>query len=158
MLAVATRMLRSNRDAEDLVQDVFLEAWHRSPHFNPQRGSVQSWLMTRLRSRALDRLRTSRRRHAAVERAKVQPPTGGMADPSDAPDQSAVRGWVRALPKDQRLAIEMAYFDGMSSREIAETLSIPIGTAKSRVSRAISGLRQRMTTPSGEDGSHGGVA
>ncbi|MFI5308395.1 MAG: RNA polymerase sigma factor [Polyangiales bacterium] len=145
MLAVAQRILGSAREAEDVVHDVFLEAWHRAGHYDRTRGSVRTWLMLRLRSRSLDRVRAARRA-AAVALEDATAPTQ-HASGHDAPAQSdgrALRGVLAGLPQEQRVVLELSYFEGYSCSQIAARLDVPIGTVKSRMSRALSELRTRF--------------
>lgn len=146
MTAVACRVLQSPRDAEDLVHDVFLEAWHRARHYDRSRASVQTWLMMRLRSRALDRLRSTQRRTELVARAlDEQSPNPSVAAPSGASgDLKQVQGLLSHLNSGQREVLELAYFDGLTLADIAQRLSLPLGTVKSRLSRAVTELRARV--------------
>ena len=142
MLGLATRILGNRRDGEDLVHDVFLEAWQRARSYDPARGSVRAWLLLRVRSRAIDRARAlaSARRFAMVEtaagsdtRAEPEPGLGG--------DRERARAALEALPEAQRRVVELCYFEGCSGRDVAERLGIPIGTVKSRLFAAMKGLR-----------------
>jgi RNA polymerase sigma-70 factor (ECF subfamily) len=145
MLAVAQRMLGSEREAEDLVHDVFLEAWHRARHYDETRGSVRTWLMLRLRSRSLDRLRVARRAPTVdVETAGISQRPAQEMDAGAARDGRALHEVLAELSADQRAVLELAYFAGHSCSEIAAALKIPIGTVKSRTSRAIAELRTRL--------------
>jgi RNA polymerase sigma-70 factor (ECF subfamily) len=155
MLAVAQRVLGSPREAEDLVHDVFLEAWHRARHYDRQRGTVQTWLMLRLRSRALDRLRAGQRRARLIKEAIAEepPPPSSNEIESGASEQAhALHGFLAELNHDQRQVLELAYFEGLPLAEIAVRLTLPIGTVKSRMSRAIGELRLRVERG---DGRHG---
>lgn len=144
MLAVGERFLGGAREAEDLVHDVFLEAWHRAGHYDRERGSVRTWLMMRLRSRALDSLRSSRRNpHVAFEEARNES-TSTSESEAAWPRGRLLYGELAELPAEQRVVIELGYFAGFSHAEIALELEIPLGTVKSRISRAISTLRSRL--------------
>jgi RNA polymerase sigma-70 factor (ECF subfamily) len=155
LLAVALRMLGSSREAEDVVQDVFLEAWQRARHYDRARGTVRTWLMLRLRSRTLDRIRSSRRARgisfeelAGSTRATASallPASEGNTEAALASlDGDVLRAALAELPEDQRRVLELGYFSGQSCAEIAAVLSVPIGTVKSRMSRAIAHLRARL--------------
>jgi RNA polymerase sigma-70 factor (ECF subfamily) len=144
LLGVAQRVLGERREAEDLVHDVFLEAWRQSETFDPERGSVRAWLLMRLRSRAIDR------RKAASHTRVVSLEDGGLPehqaragadDPLLGPDRTAVRRALAELPEDQRVVLLLGYFEGLSSSEIATRLGAPIGTVKSRVAAALARLR-----------------
>ena len=147
LLALATRLLRDRAQAEELLHDVFLEAWHHARDFDPTRGSVRAWLVTRTRSRAFDR-RAARQRHGrlAAEAAREH---GEQTSPdATAPiDGARVRQEVRRLPAELVTVLELAYFEGLSFSEIGETLQIPLGTVKSRMARALSALREGMGLP-----------
>jgi RNA polymerase sigma-70 factor (ECF subfamily) len=146
LLAMANRMLGDKTVAEDLVQDVFMEVWRRAHAFDPSRGTVRTWLLVRLRSRALDRLRSAQyRREVMVD--DVAPREAGplSEDPELSPDRALVRQAISQLPEDQRLVIELSYFQGLSSSEIAEHMGSPIGTVKSRTAAALGKLRAAMS-------------
>jgi RNA polymerase sigma-70 factor (ECF subfamily) len=151
LLAVALRMLGSSREAEDVVQDVFLEAWQRAAHYDRGRGTVRTWLMLRLRSRTLDRLRSARRtRGISFEELSLSASEGNTEATLAALDSEVLRNALSELPTDQRRVLELGYFSGQSCAEIAAVLSVPIGTVKSRMSRAIAHLRARLV-PREED-------
>jgi len=148
LMGVGTRMLGSRREAEDLLHDLFLEVWRQARHYDAARGSVRTWLLLRLRSRALDRRKAAawsrvvsvEDRPGVAERA----PEAGAEDPLLGPDRTRVHEALAALPGEQRAVLELGYFDGLSSAEIAARLSIPIGTVKSRVAAALAKLRARL--------------
>jgi RNA polymerase sigma-70 factor (ECF subfamily) len=146
MLGLAVRLLGDRRDAEDLVHDVFLEAWRRAGSYDRRRAPVRSWLLLMVRSRALDRLRSLEvvRRHAQ----------SGPGDPAAAAfvEPGGLRGVARsraleaiaALPAAQREVVQMSCIEGMSCSEIASRCKVPVGTVKSRLARALAALRDRL--------------
>ena len=142
LLAIGRRILGDRREAEDLLHDVFLEVWRQASDYDEARGSVRAWLLMRMRSRALDR-----RKAAVFSRRADLPPSDSVAEPpaSEDPalgaDRDVVRRALASLPNEQRLVLELGYFEGLSSSEIAERVSAPIGTVKSRVAAALSKLR-----------------
>jgi RNA polymerase sigma-70 factor (ECF subfamily) len=146
LLATAVRILGSQREAEDLVHDVLLEAWQKAGDYDRARGSVRTWLLVRLRSRALDRWRRAGRIRTQTMEARtlddVLPALGD--DPGQTLDHARVRLAVRELPEPQRRVLELAYFEGLSSTEVAEQLAIPIGTVKSRTAAGLAKLRAAM--------------
>lgn len=147
LLATARRILGDLRSAEDLVHDVFLEAWRQAHTYDHARGTVRTWLLVRLRSRALDRCR------AALLRRTVPGVPDAIAevdDPSEAPDHRTLRAVLMNLPPEQRLVLEHAYFAGLSATEIAATLQIPVGTVKSRLGAGLKKLRSAMFAGSKE--------
>jgi RNA polymerase sigma-70 factor (ECF subfamily) len=151
LLAVGHRVLGERREAEDLLHDVFLEAWRSIRDYDPARGSVRAWLCLRMRSRALDRLRSAgRSRTVSVEDAvfsEVQ--LLSSDDPSAGPDRAVLRRALVALSAEQRAVLELGYFEGLSSSEIAARLQIPLGTVKSRVAAALVKLRAGLDPKGG---------
>jgi RNA polymerase sigma-70 factor (ECF subfamily) len=151
MLGVALRILKTRQDAEDLVHDVFVEAWQRARDFDESRGSVRSWLLVRVRSRAVDRLRSldaARRRGllASVEEHGEGEPA--VAPIWDGTDRARAKSALDSLPEAQRVLVELAYFEGLTCSEMARHCAIPIGTVKSRLSAAMAKLRQGFAEPS----------
>lgn len=148
LFGLARRMLGSAAAAEDLIHDVFLEVWLHAAEYSPDRGSVPAWLTIRTRSRALDRLGKSSRDARAVERAGKELPEAPAAEGPAAVDGARVRRAALSLPEELVAVLDLAYFEGLSSSEIAERLSTPIGTVKSRMARALGLLRQALGTSS----------
>lgn len=146
MLGLAHRVLGNRRDAEDLIHDVFYEVWNKASHYNAKRGSVQSWLLIKTRSRALDRLRKLQTAHKYALLAAQEDSTQHQEVPSDKnePDHQRTVHAINNLPLPQRQVIELKYFTGMSLAEIAEQYSTPIGTIKSRLSNALAKLRAEL--------------
>jgi len=144
LLAVATRLLGNRSQAEELLHDVFLEAWQHARDYDPSRGTVRAWLVTRMRSRALDRRAASARHARLAEEAMRAQPEGSGADAGSPVDAARLRNQVARLSPELVSVLHLAYFDGLSSAEIAEALSIPIGTVKSRMARALAELRDTL--------------
>ena len=145
LLAVGVRVLGARREAEDLLHDVFLEVWRRAADYNPDRGSVRVWLCMRMRSRALDRIRSAGRApNVSTEEAKIPEAVHPGEDPSVTADRAVVRRALGALPEEQRVVLLLGYFEGLSSSEIAEKLDLPIGTVKSRVAAGLKKLRAAL--------------
>jgi len=144
MLALALRILGVRRDAEDLLHDVFLEAWRHAGDYDATRGSVRNWLLLRMRSRSLDRARS----HAFSKSDALLPEQAETARTSAQDrlelriDAARARELLDALPEAQRQVLELGYLEGLSFTEIADTLGIPVGTVKSRVSAAMIKLRE----------------
>lgn len=150
MLAVGVRVLKDRRAAEDLLHDVFLEAWRQAKTYDPERGTVRGWLLMRMRSRALDRVRSAGRSKVVLSEEPTPPDApANTPDPSAAPDRRRVREALTTLPAEQRAVLELAYFEGYSSSEIASRLDIPIGTVKSRVARGVAHLRKSLVPDGG---------
>jgi len=146
LLGVALRVLRNRSDAEDLVHDVFVEAWQRAADYDPGRGSVRSWLLVRVRSRGVDRLRSleAARRHGMLPAPEAPAPEPSVAPLWDGPDHARARSALDELPEAQRTLVELAYFEGMTCSEMATHCGIPIGTVKSRLSAAMARLRKTI--------------
>ncbi len=146
----AMRMLNNAHDAEEVIQDVFVQIWNKAPSFDPAIGLPFHWAMSIVRNRCIDRLR-SRQRHSRVmvemeDYAKSEPVVGTPA--LDALLATNERETVRAalihLPQEQKQAIEMAFFGGLSHPEIAAELSEPLGTVKARIRRGMLKLRDEL--------------
>jgi RNA polymerase sigma-70 factor (ECF subfamily) len=138
LLGLAMRIVRSRQEAEDLLHDVFLEAWRSAKDFDPKRGRVRTWLAIRMRSRALDLQKSARVSRNAGD--------GGLDllvdDTTTAsPDHARVRAALAELGPDQRRVVELAYFEGLSCTEIAARVEIPVGTVKSRLAAGLERLR-----------------
>lgn len=146
MLALARRIVGRGPEAEDVIHDVFLEAWRHSADYDPTRGSVKAWLLLRTRSRSLDVQKSARVSKQAsglddAWLAELSAPGDGAASP----DQERVRRVLVALPVEQREVLLLGYFQGLSSSEMAERLGVPIGTVKSRVAAALTALRAALS-------------
>ena len=139
LLGLAIRIVRERREAEDLLHDVFLEAWRSAKDFDPKRGRVRTWLAIRMRSRALDLQKSARVSRNAGDAGLEIVPDERDARPS--PDHARVRTALRSLGTDQRAVVELAYFDGLSCSEIAAKLAIPIGTVTRRLAAGLQRLR-----------------
>lgn len=150
LMAVGVRILADRREVEDLLHDVFMEVWRQAKTYNPARGSVRAWLALRMRSRALDRVRAAGRSKVVLSDAPEAPdwPAEG-SDPAERVDGRTVRAALAELPDEQRAVLELGYFGGLSSSEIAAELGIPIGTVKSRVARGLAQLRVGLTPVAG---------
>jgi RNA polymerase sigma-70 factor (ECF subfamily) len=146
MMALAQRILGSKNDAEDLVHDVFLEAWRRAADYDAERGTVRAWLILRTRSRAIDSRKSAKvsRTVTVGDTAWLERLLGGAEDVSGSADRDLVRRTLRDLPEDQRVVLLLGYFEGLSSSEIAARLATPIGTVKSRVAKGLSRLREAL--------------
>jgi RNA polymerase sigma-70 factor, ECF subfamily len=150
---LVSRMLKTADDTEDVVEETFWQAWRQAQRYSADRGTVQTWLLTIARSRALDRLRARRRlREDSLdddEGFDVTALTDQRIDPSLAAEHAERKRLVVAalaeLPKDQREALELGYFGGLSQTEIAERTGQPLGTVKTRMRLAMLKLRERLS-------------
>ena len=142
------RIVRDTGIAEDLVQETFLRAWNRAGAFDAERGAVGPWLLAIARNRALDYLRAQSRRGAnTMELNETEHPARFVDFPAEALNFDLARQVKRALEQlttDQRAAIELAYFEGMSQSEIAERMGQPLGTVKTWMRRAMLRMRESM--------------
>jgi RNA polymerase sigma-70 factor (ECF subfamily) len=142
LLAAALRTLRSQGDAEDVLHDVFVEVWQQAGDYDARRGSVRAWLFLRLRSRALDRVRRASAKDLGLDGEMAAAlPSLSAEDPALAPDRERVRRALEALPAEQRSALVLAWFCGLSGAQIAERLGAPLGTIKTRLALGMSKLR-----------------
>ena len=149
LLGVGLRILGVRGEAEDLVHDVFLEVWKRAGDFDPRRGNARAWLVMRTRSRALDRKKSPRLARAVVfDDVRAEQTASPERDPGLRMERARVRASLSELPPDQRAVVELAYFEGLSTAEIAEQVGCPVGTVKSRLSAA----RDRIRRALGEEG------
>lgn len=134
---LALRILRDTSDAEDVVQEVFVQAWRQASRFDAERGTPEAWLCAMARTRALDRLRRRVSRREDREEAAPAP----TATPQSA-EAIAVRKALEGLSEDQRRALELAYYEGLTQTEIAARLGEPLGTIKTRIRTAMIRLRE----------------
>jgi RNA polymerase sigma-70 factor (ECF subfamily) len=143
--AAAARVLGSTCAAQDVVQDVFVDLWCHPERYDEARGSLRTYLSVCARHRALDLLRSDLRRVVREERSERLVPVQREPSPSDrvtaAETSSAVRDAVQQLPPDQRQVVELAYFKGLTYRDVARVTGISEGTAKSRVRLAFAKLQ-----------------
>lgn len=137
--SLALRILGDTHEAEEIVQDVFAQAWRQAARYDTSRGVVVAWLLVMARSRAIDRLRS--RRGLPALAGDSEQTLGILSDPAAGPERAAltaeqrsrVREALDTLPLVQRLAIELAFFEGLTHVEIAERLEMPLGTIKTRI-------------------------
>ncbi len=142
----ALRILRERAAAEDLLQDVFLHVWRDASSYSAERGSPEAWLITMTRSRAIDRLRSIRRRDRSF--VPMERPSGRSHDAAVESGAAAAEARVlmnsalARLPDNQRQVLELAYLDGLSQTEIAARINEPLGTVKTRMRAALQRLRE----------------
>jgi RNA polymerase sigma-70 factor (ECF subfamily) len=157
LYSLALRMLGDTADAQEALQDVFLQIWSRAGTYDPEQSSVFSWTVLLTRSRVIDRLRARGRRLRLVvastddreSRDEVADASTveSAADTADRNDEAArVRFVLNNLPSEQREAIELAFFEHLTHHEIAGQLGQPLGTIKARIRRGLLKLRQRLRT------------
>jgi RNA polymerase sigma-70 factor (ECF subfamily) len=140
-MAIALRVLHQPSEAEEVVQETFLEIWKRAASYDPGRGAVAAWVATITRTRAIDRLRLRGSAARAVASADVLAPVRTpVEDVEQREARRIVEAALQALPAEQRQVIELAYFQGLSQSEIAERTGEPLGTVKTRVRLAMEKL------------------
>lgn len=152
-LATALRVLGDREEAEDVVHDAFVAVWRKIDRFDAARGSLRAWLMTVVRNRAIDRVR-ARRTTMDVDDADERSLLRSGPNPTwEAALQRTSAGDVRAaldsLPDEQRRAVELAYFEGYTYREVADLTGVPSGTANGRLRLALGKLRDALISSSG---------
>jgi RNA polymerase sigma-70 factor (ECF subfamily) len=153
--SLACAIVPDPADAEEVVADAFAQVWRSAASFDAKRGSVGAWLSTIVRTRALDLLRSQKRRARVLDEAAATADEGsspGLSTHADSPDRGVelsearvlVRRSLDELPAPQRLVLELAYFGGLSQSEIAERLNEPLGTVKTRMRAGMEKLRQSL--------------
>jgi RNA polymerase sigma-70 factor (ECF subfamily) len=145
MLAVARTFVGLEREAEDLVHDVFLEIWRDAAAYDVERGVARSWLFGRLRSRAIDRLRSPGVARAVLCANGIEPRDDRPDDPTDVIDHGNALRALASLRCDLRTVLELRFLHGLSSSEIASRVRKPIGTVKSRIAAGLAILREEMS-------------
>jgi len=149
---LALRLTRHPSVAEEVTQDAFVNLWRNASDYDPARGNFGSWLLTLVRNRAIDSLRSGRRRERDVEldsaAERIEAPGRTDDEVARRAESRDVRRLLKELPAEQREVIELAYFGGMSQSEIAARVGIPMGTVKGRSRLALEKLRRSVTTES----------
>jgi RNA polymerase sigma-70 factor, ECF subfamily len=152
VLGLLIRMLRQREEAEELMQEVFLQVWNNSTSYRPESSAPRSWLLMIARSRAIDHIRSRKARRRREDEVGYSAHLNGhpitLPEGLDRLERSERKRLVaRALDElgeDQRTAIELAFFGGLSHRQVAEKLDAPLGTVKSRILLGMKKLRQSL--------------
>ena len=149
LYSTTLRMLGDASEAEEVVQDVFVQIWTKAGSYDAKLGKPFHWALGIARNRSIDRLRSRQRRNKVFQETseeifasvapEVDPPALLGAD-----EAATVQSAVKSLPPDQRQAIEMAFFGGLTHAEIAESLNEPLGTVKARIRRGMLKLRESL--------------
>ena len=150
---VVSRVLNNDYDIDDAIQEIFLEVWRQAERYDETKGKALGWVVTLARRRAIDRLRKKMSYGRAEERFRVETGSGfGMGTPRHAVNDAVAASetsvifqkLLQALPVAQRQALHMAFYGGLSQREIAAKTGIPLGTIKTRIELAIRKFRQAI--------------
>lgn len=148
--ALARRVLGDDARAEDVTQEVFLDLWNNPDRFDAKRGSLRTYLLTKTHSRAVDTIRTeaARRRREEADLAAFEFSVDDLErEVIDLATVEEMRQALDALPSNERVALQLTYFQGHTYREAAELLGEPEGTMKSRIRKALKNLRHSMPSP-----------
>jgi RNA polymerase sigma-70 factor (ECF subfamily) len=147
LYSMLMKILGNAQDAEEVLQLAFLQVWKRAATFQPGRASVFTWLVIITRSKAVDRIRQRQRQNRLVEEAAQEAPVQTSSFIPDSAQviqheqREAIRRALEQIPGDQREAIEMAFFQGLTQNEISTALGAPLGTVKARIRRGMLRLR-----------------
>ena len=149
LFGLLVRILNSREEAEDILQDVFIQVWRRAKDFDEKRGRPFTWLVTLARSRAIDRLRQLGARQrltmgAAQQQEQTENISDALTDAVRAEQEAVVRQALAELPQEQRQTLVLAYFEGLTQSEIATKLNAPLGTIKTRMRSGMTKLRARL--------------
>jgi len=145
--ALAVRFVSDRGDAEDIVQEVFSQAWRQVARYDPARATIVGWLLMMTRARAIERVRARRARPAVSDGVVPDMPHPAVGQQAEAITSEAVARVGAALlelPEAQRTAIELAYYQGLTQAEIAHRLQEPLGTVKTRMRSALQKLRAAL--------------
>jgi len=150
LFSIAVKVLNDTKEAEDVLQEVFMQIWSKADAYDPLLGRPASWAVTLTRNKAIDRIRASQRRSKLLDQATVD----ANALPDNVPSANEkilgrenaekIRSVVAELPPEQRRAIELAFFSGLTQDEISKRLQEPLGTIKARIRRGILKLREKL--------------
>jgi RNA polymerase sigma-70 factor (ECF subfamily) len=151
LFSLAVRILGDVSEAEEVIQDVFVQIWKSAPSFDPLLAPAFHWALSITRHRSIDRLRSRQRRARLIENletdaaANAPASAGADQDALAAEDTAAVRATLGTLPAEQRRVIEMAFFGGLTHQDIAKALNEPLGTVKARIRRGLLKLRDSLS-------------
>ena len=155
LMALAYRVLGNSQDAEEILQETFLQVWNQAARYDPKRSSVSTWLVLITRSRAIDRLRSRQVQTRTVTAAQQENPDShtsptGVGNVLLHERRQRLGDEMAKLPPEQRQVLELAFYGGSTQREIAKQTGIPLGTVKTRTLMAIKKLRAALKEEIGE--------
>jgi RNA polymerase sigma-70 factor (ECF subfamily) len=146
--SLVLRIVGNREDAEDVLTDVFWQVWQQSPRYDSSRGKPIAWLLTIARTRAIDSVRSTNRQQTRTDELDANTQPAEAPPESDifvlADTRNAVKEALQELPEQQKILLEMAYFQGMSHTEMATALGQPLGTVKDRIRNGMMHLRKRL--------------
>ncbi len=150
MFSVASKILNNASEAEDVLQETFVQVWQKARNFNPKLGKASSWVAIMVRNKAIDRIRASQRRSRLADEAGAE--FSIVSEVSDTANEAIlghdkaklIQSAIVELPVEQRRAIELAYFSGLTQDEISKKLNEPLGTIKARIRRGLLKLRDQL--------------
>jgi len=147
-MAIAFRVVKDRSEAEDVVQETFVEVWKRAKQYDASRGGATAWVITIARNRAIDRVRARGSSARTIQGAAAEPAAPATPAPLEIAEQRRDRERVidalGRLPAEQRRAVELAYFDGLTQSEIASETKEPLGTVKTRIRLAMAKLADML--------------
>ena len=147
LFGLLMRILNNREEAEDVLQEVFLQVWRKAEDFDEDRGRPFTWLVTLARSRGIDRLRTLGARERVAEASAREVPeevSDAAADAFKSEQRGIVSDALAKLPDEQKRPLMLAYFDGLTQSEIATHLGAPLGTVKTRMRTGLMRLRELL--------------
>lgn len=145
LFGLLLRILHSRPEAEDVLQEVFMQIWQQAPQYDEGRGRPFTWMMTIAHSRALDRLRSLASRNRTAQSAALEQPeeaSDAARDAVNAEQREMIQRALEEIPEAQRNVLLLAYFQGLTQAEIAERLQEPLGTIKTRTRTGLAKLRE----------------
>jgi RNA polymerase sigma-70 factor (ECF subfamily) len=141
-------MLRSRDEAEEVVQEIFLQVWNKADSYDAERGAISTWIVNIARSRSIDKLRTlGFREHTSEldeERVNSKSDLSRIIEDREE-SRKIIQEALDSLPENQRIAIEMVFFEGLTHIETAEKLNEPVGTIKTRIRLGVAKLKEKIS-------------
>lgn len=145
MLGLACHILGNQDDAEEIIHDVFIEIWNKAKDYNEQKASVIGWMLLRVRSRCLDRIRKSQTMKKYLEKQTTEVKIQSKSSLDAYTDNKMIKKSLKVLSEKQRLIIDLNYFKGLSCAEISQSYGIPLGTVKTRLLSAMKKMQASLS-------------